>query len=585
MEGTKELSDKGKQKLSECKRKKEKRKIQLKKKKNHCSSASSSDSSSEYTLSETSENSDSSLKIYFKKRKKSELESDCSEEHNEKISPLAKKRKLFHNKEETEEEVKETEEETEEEAKETEEEAKETEEEAKETEEETDEIEESEGTEELKCVISIIADKLKEELEEKSIPIILFNNENKSETKIEYPIFLTEEEKKKIEETEKKIKEMTKYELPHRFKILLSPMSLGSKVKVLNNMEKFSEMKHYSSEYSKLSCWINGVLSIPFGKYVSLPVHLMSPTRDISNYFNSIQETMDKYVYGQEQAKESILEFVGKWIANPSSANRPLSFVGEKGTGKTTLAKYGIAEALGRPFYMISLGGESDAASFKGHDYTYEGSRWGKIADILIHTRCMNPVIFFDELDKISETKSGEEIIGLLIHLTDITQNDKYKDVYFSGIDLDLSQVLFIFSYNDSSKINPILKDRIEEIHFTTFKTKEKIEIAKKFLIPKFCKNVGLSPNFHIPEHSIEELIKQYSPYDGGVRKLEKIIEKIFLRLNLVNLPQTLNLNYKDVKPIKKGKYFIINTKIIKKLLNGIQKEEFMSEAAKSMYS
>ena len=110
----------------------------------------------------------------------------------------------------------------------------------------------------------------------------------------------------------------------------------------------------------------------------------------------------------------------------------------------------------------------------EGHSYTYEGSSWGKIVDILIQSKCMNPVIYFDELDKISDTPKGEEIIGILTHLTDTTQNPQYHDKYFSGIDFDLSKVLFIFSYNDDKKINPILKDRMYTIETKGYNTKEK---------------------------------------------------------------------------------------------------------------
>ena len=219
-------------------------------------------------------------------------------------------------------------------------------------------------------------------------------------------------------------------------------------------MDRLKNMNSYSSEYSKLTRWIDNVLKIPFGKYYDLPISLSSPNHHIESYLGNVEKVMNKCIYGQNMAKEKVLEFVGKWITNPNTTNEPLAFIGEKGTGKTTLAKEGISKALGRPFFMISLGGESDAASFKGHDYTYEGSRWGRIVDILITTQCMNPVIFFDELDKVSTTRAWEEIIGMLMHLTDTTQNDKFSDKYFSGIDFDFSKALFIFSYNNPLKLN-----------------------------------------------------------------------------------------------------------------------------------
>ena len=112
------------------------------------------------------------------------------------------------------------------------------------------------------------------------------------------------------------------------------------------------------------------------------------------------------------------------------------------GTGKTTLVKDGISKILNRPFALIALGGATDSSCLEGHGYTYEGSTWGKIVDILIQTRCSNPIIYFDELDKISDTPRGEEIIGILTHLIDATQNNNFHDKYFSEIDFDLSKAL-----------------------------------------------------------------------------------------------------------------------------------------------
>ena len=126
------------------------------------------------------------------------------------------------------------------------------------------------------------------------------------------------------------------------------------------------------------------------------------------------------------------------------------------------------------------MGGATDSSFLEGHSYTYEGSNWGKIVDILIQSKCMNPVIYFDELDKISGTPKGEEIIGILTHLTDTTQNSQFHDKYFSSLDFDLSKALFIFSYNDEDKINPILRDRMYRIETKGYKKKDKITSLQK---------------------------------------------------------------------------------------------------------
>ena len=149
-----------------------------------------------------------------------------------------------------------------------------------------------------------------------------------------------------------------------------------------------------------------------------------------------------------------------------------IGFEGPPGTGKTSLAKKGIANCLkdtdgnSRPFAFIPIGGSSNGSVLEGHSYTYVGSTWGKIVDVLMETKCMNPIIYIDELDKISRTESGREIIGILTHLTDSSQNDEFFDKYFSGIKIDLSKVLFIFSYNNFNNIDPILADRIHRVQF-----------------------------------------------------------------------------------------------------------------------
>ena len=414
------------------------------------------------------------------------------------------------------------------------------------------------------------------------------SDKNKKGYNLRKPVdqdILSIEDKKQIEDTEKALFELNRHKIPPRHKILLSHMTLASKSKIIGNMDRLNTMNSYSSEYSKLTRWLDNILRVPFGKFNELPVTLSSSNSEITSYLNNIETTMDECIYGQRTAKEKILEFVGKWITNPKSTNEPLAFIGEKGTGKTTLAKEGIAKALGRPFYMISLGGESDAASFKGHDYTYEGSRWGRIVDILIATQCMNPVIFFDELDKLSTTRAGEEIAGMLMHLTDTTQNDRFSDKYFSGIDFDLSKAMFIFSYNDPHKLNPILRDRLTEIKFNSFKKNDKVIIAKKFLIKRACKNIGLKYDDYIfPEDTITTLIERYTANEeSGVRSLKRIIETLFLRINLYQLPQTLNISYRNLKMKQTGGKYKIGERVVSELLKDMI--PVMSQSVLSMYT
>jgi hypothetical protein len=206
-------------------------------------------------------------------------------------------------------------------------------------------------------------------------------------------------------------------------------------------------------------------------------------------------------------------------------------------THNTSLVKEGISKILNREFVFIPLGGATDSSYLEGHSYTYEGSTWGKIVDILIRSKSMNPVIYFDELDKISETPKGEEIIGILTHLTDTTQNSQFHDKYFAEIDFDLSKCLFIFSYNDPLKVNPILMDRMYKIKTMGYQVKDKIVIANQYLIPKIQYEVNFKKgDIIIPDETLNYIIDNYTEKEDGVRNLKRCIEIVYKKLNLYRL-------------------------------------------------
>ncbi len=265
--------------------------------------------------------------------------------------------------------------------------------------------------------------------------------------------------------------------------------------------------------------------------------------KKVSDYVSNIKTVLDNSVHGHDDAKRQIERIIGQWISGELDGYC-FGFEGPPGVGKTSLAKKGISNCLvdennePRPFSFIAVGGSSNGSTFEGHNYTYVGSTWGKIADVVMDSKCMNPIIYIDELDKISKTEHGKEIIGILTHLIDSTQNNCFQDKYFNGIDLDLSKALFIFSYNDPNSIDKILLDRIHRVNFKNLDINEKITITHKYLIPELTKKMGIENIIEFTDSVIEFIINEYT-YEAGVRQLKQHLFEIIAEINLNLLTTT----------------------------------------------
>ena len=304
-----------------------------------------------------------------------------------------------------------------------------------------------------------------------------------------------------------------------------------------------------STEYYKVSHWIDGFTGMPLGEFKDLPVKMEDGAEKCHEFMSTVHKCMDSAIYGHEEPKLQIMQFVSSWIANPKANGNVLSIHGPPGVGKTSLIKDGVAKALGRPFHFISLGGATDASFLDGHSYTYEGSTWGKIVDVLIQSKCMNPVIYFDELDKVSETPKGDEIMNILIHLTDGSQNDRFQDKYFTGVDLDLSRCLFIFSHNNHEKVNPILRDRMYNIEVKGFSLKDKLLIAENYLLVGALKESGLHEKISISKDILQHVIENFTGGEAGVRELKRCLQTIVSKINLLrfyNNPKQVPFAIKD---------------------------------------
>jgi len=376
------------------------------------------------------------------------------------------------------------------------------------------------------------------------------------------------EEQKKIIKELKEINKVSRIEKPYRITLLESTMPILFKSAALKKINSLRYMEPGSGEFYKIKNWVDTFMRIPFDKYQELPITITDGVDKCHEFMEKSQKILDEAVYGLNDAKMQIMQMLGQLITNPKAIGGAVAIHGPPGTGKTSLVKEGISKILNRPFAFIALGGATDSSFLEGHSYTYEGSSWGKIVQILIDSKCMNPVIYFDELDKISDTPKGEEIAGILTHLTDTTQNSQFHDKYFAEIDFDLSKCLFIFSYNDESKVNPILKDRMYRIQTEGYNQKQKTAITTNYLLPKIREQVKFQENdIIIPNETIHYIVDNLCNKEDGVRNLKRCLEIIHTKLNLYRLMKPGTNLFEQDMSLKVEFPFTVTRDIVDKLI------------------
>ncbi len=385
---------------------------------------------------------------------------------------------------------------------------------------------------------------------------------NKSNSKDEIMTYFCEldyEKKNDIFAQLNKINNSLDDNKPVLFKILNLPLDIQSKKNLINTLSNVSSA---FGDNAKLKAWLDNILKIPFGIYGGIDFKNLKPKK-VQKFLSNLKGEMDTAVWGHDNAKHQILQVMGQTIRNPESNGCVLGIWGPPGNGKTTLIKEGIAKAMKKPFIFISLGGATDASFLEGHSFTYEGSIYGRIARGIIESKCMDPIIYFDELDKISNTQKGEEITNLLVHLIDPSQNSKFRDKYFQDLDIDLSRVTFIFSFNDPHKVNYILMDRITTIETKNLTIEQKINISQKYLLPNILKDIGLQKNsIDLSDEILINLVNNYTN-EGGVRSLKKILYEVCRELNINNLT-----NSKVCDKVVKFPHTVNNNEIQKILEN-----------------
>ena len=368
--------------------------------------------------------------------------------------------------------------------------------------------------------------------------------ENTIDDQIDQFKILTEDKQKQmIEALERKNNPSTK-EQPLMFRILGMNVPTETQAMILNKYHSLQVLDPSSGEYFKLRSWLEKLTSVPLGVYKEMPVRIDDGTEKCGVFMERAKACMEDAIYGQEDAKLQILQFIASKIANPSARGLSLLLVGPPGIGKTSLIKNGIAKALDWPFQFISLGGDSDATTYTGHQLVYESSHCGKIVNSLVAAKSMSMVLMFDELDKISGTPKGEEVQNMLIHLTDPVQNADFEDKYLAGIPIDLSRAMFVFSGNDINKIDKILLDRMMVVRLSGYSKKEKQAIAEQYLIPGALKEVNLTEKVGIHPDVIPHIIQEYTGEETGVRELKRCVETIVQKINMLRIFNSKDLPF-----------------------------------------
>jgi len=366
----------------------------------------------------------------------------------------------------------------------------------------------------------------------KSMP----NNENKCEQLDKIKTKLLTGDKKQLHENIIIINDLLKKYNKLQEKIKISTIN---KDQLKSKIENFIELCK-TDENDEFICDVIKILAVVSTNINGLNEDISvidNNMKKITDYMANVKTTLDKAVHGHEKAKKQIERIIGQWI-NGEQDGYCFGFEGPAGVGKTSLAKRGLSDCLkdengiSRPFAMIQMGGDSNGSTLHGHNYTYVGSTWGSIVQILIDKKCMNPIIFIDEVDKISRTEHGKEIVGILTHLLDPTQNDCFQDKYFTGIDLDLSKALFILSYNDVDAIDKIMLDRIHRIKFSSLSLEDKLTISKTHILPEIYKKMGLEDMIQFSDEVLKFIIDEYT-LESGVRKLKEILFEIIGEINL----------------------------------------------------
>ena len=326
-------------------------------------------------------------------------------------------------------------------------------------------------------------------------------------------------------------------------KINNSKMNEDVKQKALKELNRLRKLPMQSPEYSYVRNYIEELITIPFGSYTNDSIDL-----------KKAREILDKEHSGLEKVKDRIIEILAIMKLTNKVSGQIICLAGPPGVGKTSIAK-SIANALGRKFVKMSVGGVSDEAEIRGHRRTYVGAMPGRIVYNLKQAGSMNPVFLIDEIDKMTSNVKGDPASAML-EVLDPEQNSNFRD-NFIEVPIDLSKVMFIATANNIQDIPAPLYDRMEVIELSSYTTNEKFEIAKNYLIPRQVEKNGLKQEqLVINDETLKDIIDEYT-YEAGVRGLERTIATI-CRKTAVKL-----INDESIKTV------VVDNENVKEFLGG----------------
>lgn len=397
-----------------------------------------------------------------------------------------------------------------------------------------------------------------------------------------------------MDELEKQLSHVKENRSGLKEKIYNLSASIEQKSSIYEKYLQFETLGSSSAESTKLREWLNWAIRLPWDKNYKLPDLKNDNETSVAQFMENIKKKLSA-VYGLKNAKEEIMMFVLKRLINSAdSANSQsktslggqiLAIEGAPGVGKTYLLKH-LASALNIPFESIPLGGCKDASFLDGHGYTYEGSLPGRIVQALKNMQCNNGIIYFDEIDKLSESQHGQEVSALMLHILDPSQNKEFFDKYIGDIPIDLSKIFFVLSINDRNKIDHVLRQRLFIIKIPDPTVKDKIEIAKQCMIPNIEKEFGFNPgDIVFSRETLNYIINCKTNKEKGVRNFKHLLLAIYKRLLFIREVggNTNELNVSFWINDFKLPYTILPETVVQ-LLKDVDQTSGMDENIKKLY-